>query len=104
MKLEEIRNGGDLDVVAFVETVRVWAECKAVPQQELPHQRRRFRGLYWAPRNVYVANVQGKIGDTLDAVLRLYDSQIRHYVFFGGPVDYAMEFVAGTVTKIEQAD
>jgi hypothetical protein len=68
------------------------------------HQRRRCRGLYWAPHNVYIANVQEKIGDTLDAVLRLYDSQIRHYVLFSGSVECAMGIVAGTVTKIEQAD
>src|SRR5262249_23125983 len=75
---------------------------KALPQQELPDQQRRFRGLYWAPRNVYVANVQREIGETLDAVLRLYYSQIRHYLFLGGPAEYAMDYVNGTVTKIEQ--
>jgi hypothetical protein len=175
--LEEIRNGGDLDVVAFVETMRIWVECKTVPpasiskadlgrflqrnyyfnpeialllvdtedsvqpvvdglnnilrdmhtklvhlidpalpenaaievpkvlpQQELPDQQRRFRGLYWGPRNVYVANVQREIGDTLDAVLRLYHSQIRHYLFLGGPAEYAMDYINGTVTKIEQPE
>lgn len=177
VQLEEIRNGGDLDVVAFVETTRIWVECKAMPptnitkadlrqflqrnyyfnseialllidsedsvqpvidalndiyrdmhtklvhltdpslpedapidvpkalpQQELPDQQRRFRGLYWAPRNVYVVNVQREIGDALDAVLRLYYSQVRHYLFLGGPVQYAMDYVKGTVTKIEQAE
>ncbi len=51
---------------------------------------------------MYVANAQREIGDTLDAVLRLYHSQIRHYLFLGGPAEYAMDYIKGAVTKIEQ--
>jgi hypothetical protein len=164
--IKEVPHGGDLDVVAVVNDLRVWVECKAVNARhgvskpdlrrflqrahdfnpevaillvdtdaqidatiqalnyicaemdralgqaaglsqsgtaspQATFQARRTNELWWGGANRFVTTVRRSIDTSLKAVLRLYHSDIRHYVYpYGGSPTYAYDFVAGTVTQL----
>lgn len=64
-------------------------------------QRRYKKELWWGEGNRFVTNVVHTIEASLMAVLRLYHNEIRHYSSPGGPPEYAYDYVAGKVTKLE---
>jgi hypothetical protein len=164
--VKEVPNGGDLDVVAVVNDLRVWVECKAVnarhgvsepdlrwflqrahdfnpevaillmdtdarvdstiqtlnsicaemdgafrqasglPQSgtaapQATFQVRRANQLWWGGANRFVTTVRQSIDTSLKAVLRLYHSEIRHYVYpYDGAPNYAFDYIAATITKV----
>lgn len=163
--IAEVPKGGDLDVVALVNNLRVWVECKSghprsftdddlrlylqrahdfnpemavllidtdssideligrlnricedmqrqllayinPPAKDQPiadsFEPRYKKELWWSSRNRFVTNVVKSVDTSLLAVLRLYHSEIRHYIYLYGRPEYAFDYVNNRVTKLEK--
>ncbi len=164
--IAEVPRGGDLDVVAMVNDLRIWVECKSKKPHDLTEeelrwylqraqdfqpemavllidtnsfieepvnvlnricaemqwkqhalsgpasrergniqletfQHRHKRELWWGGGNRFVTNLVTTLEASLMAVLRLYHNEIRHFSSPGGPSEYAYDYVAGQVTRLE---
>jgi hypothetical protein len=160
--IQEVPRGGDLDVVAFVNDLRIMVECKTGRPEnisdidmrwflqraydfkpeiavmlidtessvsspanlatkivaDLSRKSRneelsnvdnvlaatfpKYPDLYWCASNVFVTNVKHGIDGALSALLRLYDTHVRHQLYTTDPMDEEVwDFVQGQVQRRE---